>query len=73
MPEIAFVVADGRGALVHVRRKDNGECVGCIEKGLFETVRLLILSEFAEKGVDRWRLRSFMCSLRRWRGDVLGR
>ena len=44
----AFVVVrDARGALVHVRRRDDGECVGCIETGLYEIVRLLVLEEAA--------------------------
>jgi hypothetical protein len=44
----AFVVVrDARGALVHIRRKDDGECVGCIEAGLYEIVRLLVLEAAA--------------------------
>jgi hypothetical protein len=43
-------VRDARGSLVHVRRKEDGECVGCIEAGLYELVRALIL---AESGDDR--------------------
>jgi hypothetical protein len=47
----AFVfVRDARGSLVHVRRRDNGECVGCIEAGLFEIVRLAILAERYDDG-----------------------
>jgi hypothetical protein len=42
------IVRDARGSLVHVRRRDNGECVGCIEVGLFEIVRALLLAEQAE-------------------------
>jgi hypothetical protein len=38
------LVRDARGSLVHVRKAD-GECVGCIEVGLFEIVRALVLEE----------------------------
>ena len=41
----AFVIVrDARGSLVHVRTRD-GECVGCIEAGLYEIVRALVLEE----------------------------
>jgi hypothetical protein len=40
-----MIVRDARGSLVHVRRRDDGECVGCIELGLYEIVRQLILAE----------------------------
>jgi hypothetical protein len=41
-----FVIAgDARGSVVHVRRRDDGECVGCLEVGLYEIVRSLILAE----------------------------
>jgi hypothetical protein len=46
MPEPVFVIVrDARGSLVHVRRRDDGECVGCIEVGLYEIVRAAILPE----------------------------
>ena len=46
MSEPVFVIArDARGSIVHVRRRDDGECVGCIEAGLFEIVRALVLEE----------------------------
>ena len=35
------IVRDRRGSLVHVRTA-QGECVGCIEVGLFEIVRMVI-------------------------------
>jgi hypothetical protein len=35
---------DARGALVHVRTQ-SGECIGCIEVGLFEIVRQVIEDE----------------------------
>ena len=38
------IVRDARGSLVHVRKQD-GECVGCIEVGLYEIVRALVLDE----------------------------
>ena len=45
----AFVIVrDARGALVHVRTAE-GECVGCIEVGLYEIVRSLILAEHEER------------------------
>jgi hypothetical protein len=40
------LVRDARGSLVHVR-KDDGECIGCIEVGLFEIVKALVLDEEA--------------------------
>ena len=40
-----MIVRDARGSLVHVRRRDDGECVGCIENGLFEIIRGLIVAE----------------------------
>ncbi len=42
MPGPFVIARDARGSLVHVRRRDDGECVGCIEAGLYEIVRLLI-------------------------------
>lgn len=42
----AFVIVrDARDALVHVRDARTGECVGCIEVGLFEIIRTLIVEE----------------------------
>ena len=38
------VVRDPRGSAVHVRKAD-GECIGCVETGLFEVLKALILSE----------------------------
>lgn len=38
------IVRDARGALVHVRT-ESGECVGCIEVGLYEIVRMVIEEE----------------------------
>ena len=40
-----MIVRDARGSLVHVRDAKTGECVGCVEVGLFEIVRDLILRE----------------------------
>jgi hypothetical protein len=37
-------VRDARGALVHVRTAE-GECIGCIEVGLYEIVRMVIEEE----------------------------
>jgi hypothetical protein len=38
------IVRDARGALVHVRT-ESGECIGCIEVGLFEVIRMVIEHE----------------------------
>jgi hypothetical protein len=38
------LVRDARGALVHVRTA-TGECIGCIEVGLFEIVRQVVEEE----------------------------
>jgi hypothetical protein len=52
--ETAFeLVRDPRGSLVHVRRRDNGECIGCIEAGLFEVVKSLVLVERADQVGDK--------------------
>jgi hypothetical protein len=40
------IVRDGRGSLVHVRTNE-GECIGCIEAGLYEAVRLILREEIA--------------------------
>ena len=45
------LVHDARGSLVHVRRTSTGECLGCIETGLFELLSALIL---AGKNLERW-------------------
>jgi hypothetical protein len=45
VPGVFVIVRDARGSLVHVRRRSDGECVGCIEAGLFEIVRALALEE----------------------------
>jgi hypothetical protein len=36
---------DVRGSQVHVHNRSTHECVGCIEVGLFELLRALILAE----------------------------
>ena len=46
MPGPFVIVRDSRGSLVHVRKSD-GECVGCIEVGLFEIVRMVLTEEAA--------------------------
>jgi hypothetical protein len=43
---------DARGALVHVRRRDTGECIGCIEAGLYEVVRAVIVEEVTAPAGD---------------------
>jgi hypothetical protein len=40
VPGTSFVIVrDPRGSLVHVRDARTGECVGCVEAGLFELIR----------------------------------
>jgi len=51
MPEVFTLVRDPRGSVVHVRRRLDGECIGCVEAGLFEVIRALILAEPRE-GAD---------------------
>jgi hypothetical protein len=53
VPGAFVIVRDARGSLVHVRRRDDGECVGCIEGGLFEIVRGLITDEMRAASVTR--------------------
>ena len=48
MPGVFVIARDARGSLVHVRRRDDGECIGCIEAGLFEIVRSIIVAETKE-------------------------
>jgi hypothetical protein len=43
--ESLLLVRDVRGSLVHVRHQKTGECFGCVEVGLFELLKSLILSE----------------------------
>jgi hypothetical protein len=45
---VFVIVRDARGSVVHVRRRDDGECIGCIEVGLYEIVRMLVLAETRE-------------------------
>ena len=47
MPGQFVIVRDPRGSLVHVRNARTGECLGCIEVGLFEIVREVLREEFA--------------------------
>ncbi len=44
MPNLELV-RDARGSLVHVRKRSDGECLGCLETGLFELVKALVLDE----------------------------
>ena len=53
MPGVFVIVRDARGSLVHVRRRDDGECIGCIEAGLFEIVRALVLAEVPARETER--------------------
>jgi hypothetical protein len=45
MPVAFALERDSRGSQVHVRDRRSGECLGCLEVGLFEVVRLLVLDE----------------------------
>ena len=47
MPGQFVIVRDPRGSLVHVRNARTGECLGCIEAGLFEIVREVLREESA--------------------------
>ena len=49
MPGPFVIVRDARGSLVHIRWRDDGTCVGCIEVGLYEIVRALV----ADRSGDR--------------------
>ncbi len=53
MPGPFVIARDARGSLVHVRRRDDGECVGCIEAGLYEIVRVLIIGTEHVKAATR--------------------
>jgi len=44
VPEVFTLVRDPRGSVVHVRKQD-GECIGCVETGLFEVLRALIVAD----------------------------
>ena len=47
MPDGFLIERDARGSLVHVRRANDGECIGCIEVGLYEVVRAIVIAEQA--------------------------
>ena len=49
MPGVFVIVRDPRGSLVHVRTQD-GSCMGCIEVGLFEVVKAIVLAEAKAPG-----------------------
>ena len=51
MPGAFVIVRDARGSLVHVRRRGDGQCFSCIEVGLYEIVRGLILAEGVKEGM----------------------
>ncbi len=55
MPGPFVIVRDARGSLVHIRKAD-GECVGCIEVGLYEIVRAILADEVRKGngGDGRW-------------------
>jgi hypothetical protein len=40
-----MLVWDARGSLIHVRNRKTNDCLGCIEVGLFELLKTLILAE----------------------------
>ena len=41
------IVRDLRGSQMHVRDRRTGECLGCIELGLYEIVRSVVVAEEA--------------------------
>lgn len=47
------IVRDGRGSVVHVRRRDSGECLGCVEVGLYEVIRALIVEQTRRSSASR--------------------
>jgi hypothetical protein len=47
------LVRDVRGSLVHVRHQKTGECLGCVEAGLFELLKDLILAGHSQNGRAR--------------------
>jgi hypothetical protein len=53
--ESLVLVRDVRGSLVHVRHQKTGECFGCVEVGLFELLKNLILAEQMEDRKRDWR------------------
>ena len=48
MPDAFELVRDPRGSVVHVRRRPDGARIGCIEAGLYEIVRRLVLADASE-------------------------
>ena len=38
MSGVFVIVRDARASVIHVRRRDDEECIGCIEAGLFDCV-----------------------------------
>lgn len=44
MTERPYEITRSEG-LAHVRRRDTGQCVGCVELGLFEILRMEIRAE----------------------------
>jgi hypothetical protein len=62
MPDVAFeLVRDPRGSQIHVRDRRTGECLGCIEVGLYEIVRSLVLQERDERGHVSDRVEGLRC------------
>ncbi|MBI5284960.1 MAG: hypothetical protein HY874_07685 [Chloroflexi bacterium] len=45
MPGIFVIARDPRGSLIHVRHRETNECLGCVEVGLYEVLRALIVDE----------------------------
>ena len=63
MPDLTFeLVRDARGSQIHVRDRRTGECLGCIEVGLYEIVRTLVLTEREERGRVRDREGDARCA-----------
>ncbi len=47
MPGQFVILRDPRGSQIHVRNARTGECMGCVEVGLYEIVREVLREEFA--------------------------
>jgi hypothetical protein len=45
LPDDLALECDSRGSLVHVRVRSTGECLGCVEVGLFALLKQLVLAE----------------------------
>jgi len=60
VPGPFVIVRDARGSLVHIRTGD-GECLGCVEVGLFEMIRALVLDEERRRERDGVEVARWSC------------